>query len=125
MSSITMTSAPVLPASRPTTRLRITARGRRFLAVAVALPIAIALAWAAVGNASAIASSDAAAAVSFDTFVVLPGDTLWSIAGQIAPASDPREVVDSIIRLNLLNGGAIFAGQELAIPLEYSAGVDR
>src|SRR3954466_16069571 len=30
------------------------------------------------------------------TVVVEPGDSLWSIAGRIAPGSDPRAVVDAI-----------------------------
>ena len=32
------------------------------------------------------------------TVVVEPGDTLWSIAREVAPHSDPREVVDAIVQ---------------------------
>lgn len=39
-----------------------------------------------------------------DVYVVQPGDTLWSIALQIAPDTDPRVVVD---RLRELNGGPV------------------
>lgn len=120
MSSISVTTAPAFPAVGPATRLRITARGRRALAALVALPLAAFLAVAALNGAAAIASSDASESVTFTTVTVLPGDTLWSLAGEIAPASDPRDVVDAIIRLNMLGGGEIFAGQELAIPLEYA-----
>ncbi len=121
MSSISITTAPTLPALRPATRLRLTARGRRVIAALVTVPFAFALAFAALSGASAIASSsDSAVAVSFETVIVLPGDTLWSIAGELAPASDPRVVVDEIIRLNMLDGGTIFAGQELALPLKYT-----
>ena len=127
MSTISITtardfSAPALPALRPATRLRLTARGRRVIAALIALPIAAMIALAGFNAASAIASSETATSVSFETVTVLPGDSLWSIAGEIAPASDPRDVVDAIIRLNLLGDGTIFAGQELAIPLKYASG---
>jgi LysM repeat protein len=51
---------------------------------------------------------------------VLPGDTLWSIAAEAAPDADPRDVIDDIMRLNNLSGGAIQAGSEIAIPAQYS-----
>ena len=30
------------------------------------------------------------------TYVVRPGDSLWTIAGRVAPNSDPRGVVDDL-----------------------------
>ena len=50
----------------------------------------------------------------------MPGDTLWSIAEGIAPEADPRDVIGDITRLNLLRGGELQIGQELAIPAQYS-----
>src|SRR3712207_3558261 len=34
------------------------------------------------------------------TYVVEPGDTLWSIARRVAPGRDPRPVVDGLIEAN-------------------------
>jgi LysM repeat protein len=48
--------------------------------------------------------------------VVVSGDTLWSIAQQVAPGQDPRPVVDGMIEVNDLNGG-LQAGQELVVPV--------
>lgn len=122
MSSITITPATTFRAP-VATRLRLTARGRRVIAAVAALPLAAALSWAVLGGASAVASSQVPAEpVVFETLTVLPGDTLWSLAAHIAPGEDRREVVDEIVRLNQLGGGAIFAGQELAIPTAYAAG---
>ena len=116
---ITAPSANVLPA----TRLRLTVRGRRLLAAAAALPAAVALSVAMISGGSALASRDSGApAESFETVSVSSGDSLWSIAEEVAPAADPRDVVDAIVRLNALHGVAISAGQRLAIPAEYSAG---
>ena len=50
------------------------------------------------------------------TYVVVSGDTLWSIAQQFAPRKDPRPVVDGMIKANDLHGG-LQAGQELVIPV--------
>ncbi len=50
--------------------------------------------------------------------LALPGDTLWSIARELAPASDPRPVVDLLVEAN--GGSAIEAGQMLVIPAEVA-----
>ncbi len=120
MSTITFSTAAVIPA-RPATRLRLTARGRRVLLAVAALPLAIGIGFAALSGGSAAASGEGAgAAASFESVTVMPGDTLWSIAEEIAPAADPREVIGEISRLNMLAGGALQIGDELAIPAEYS-----
>ena len=50
------------------------------------------------------------------TYVVKPGDTLWTIAAAIAPDSDPRPVVHA---LRAANGGPnIQVGQRLTIPTD-------
>ncbi|MDQ1137347.1 hypothetical protein QE410_002146 [Microbacterium sp. SORGH_AS 1204] len=113
MSSIVITA--------PTTRLRITPRGRRIVAFLVALPIVMALGLAIVGGGSALASNDAGApAGSFTEITVMSGETLWSIAEEVAPSADPRDVIAKISRLNALSGGSVAAGQRIAIPVEYA-----
>ncbi|WP_194397998.1 LysM peptidoglycan-binding domain-containing protein [Microbacterium atlanticum] len=111
------TSAPSSP--RPT-RLRLTARGRRVIAAAAAMPAAIALAAAVIGGGAALASRDAGAPTgSFETITVAHGDSLWTIAEELAPEHDPRDVVDAIARLNALDSVTVQPGQSLAIPTEY------
>lgn len=57
--------------------------------------------------------ADRSAPVAAEIHVVQPGDTLWSIATEIAPADDVRATVD---RLAELNGGAsLEVGQRLII----------
>lgn len=104
------------------TRLRLTARGRRVLAWLVALPIIAALAMGVLSGGAALASRDQSAAPgTFETVTVLAGESLWSIAQEVAPTADPRDVVDDIIRLNALSGSSVSAGQRLSIPAEYTA----
>ncbi|WP_455905197.1 LysM peptidoglycan-binding domain-containing protein [Microbacterium sp.] len=119
MSTITFSSAAVLPA-RPATRLRLTARGRRVVLAVAAAPLAVGIAFAAISGGSAMASGEQTATATFATVTVMPGDTLWSIAEGIAPEADPRDVIGDITRLNLLRGGELQIGQELAIPAQYS-----
>lgn len=104
------------------TRLRPTTRGRRALALIAALPAIVALSAAVVlGGSAALASRDAGApAGAFTTVTVTAGESLWSIAQEVAPSADPRDVVDAIVRLNALEGVVVSAGQQLAIPAEYA-----
>ena len=105
------------------TRLRLTVRGRRVLAMLAALPAVVAIAVAMVSGGSALASRDEGApAGSFQTITVSHGDSLWSIAEEVAPQADTRDVVDALVRLNALGGVTLQAGQSLAIPAEYASG---
>lgn len=119
MSTITFSSAAVVPA-RPSTRLRLTARGRRLVLGLASVPLAAGIAIAALSGGSAMASGEQGVTASFASVTVMPGDTLWSIAEGVAPGADPREVIGDITRLNLLRGGDLQIGQQLAIPAQYS-----
>jgi LysM repeat protein len=48
------------------------------------------------------------------SYVVQPGDTLWSIAEQHYPSSNTSEVVDALVSLN--GGTTIDVGQRLSLP---------
>jgi Tfp pilus assembly protein FimV len=50
------------------------------------------------------------------TYVVRPGDTLWSIARRLAPAADPRPFVAEMQTQNGIDGGSLAAGQTLVVP---------
>ena len=47
---------------------------------------------------------------------VVPGDTLWSIAGEAVPGADRRDTVHRIVELNALPGPQLFVGQRVAVP---------
>lgn len=50
-------------------------------------------------------------------YTVLPGDTLWRIAREVAgPDQDVRVVIDAIMTANSLSTSAIRAGQILWVP---------
>lgn len=80
------------PACRPS---RAVLRRRRLLAALVGLGLLLTMARAGV----ALAGSSVPTPEHLPherTVVVEPGDTLWSIAGELAPDRDRREVIDAI-----------------------------
>jgi len=50
--------------------------------------------------------------------VVLPGETLWQIAGEVAPTVDRRDTVARIAELNALSTAGVAAGQRIAVPVQ-------
>lgn len=68
------------------------------------------------GAAVASASASSAGAAAFRWVTVRPGDSLWSVAGRVAPRSDPRDVVQAVVDLNQLTSTAVTPGQRLAVP---------
>jgi LysM repeat protein len=113
-----------VPRALPDRLTRIRRRRLVALLMAVALFAAAATAGRAlVGAAASVEPSspqpvDApASSPPGETYVVMPGDTLWSIAAAIAPDSDPRPVVDA---LRDANGGRpeLQVGERLVVRLD-------
>jgi hypothetical protein len=87
--------------------------------VAAAVVLVAALAWlAGTARADAAGSGTPASSVyhSLRSVVVEPGQSLWSIAAQDEPASDPRSVIQQIVDLNALSGTSVQPGQRLWLP---------
>ena len=85
--------------------------------VGVLAVVAIVLAGSAVSAVSSALSPDVAVPTSFE---VAPGDTLWSIAGELGVDADRREVVQL---LSVANGGTVVVpGQHLQIPESVGLG---
>ena len=117
---MTALSLPAAASSR--TRLRLTRRGRRVIAGLAALPAAAAVSIAVLSGGGALATPDAGLpAGAFATVTVSSGESLWAVAQEVAPDSDPRDVVAAIIRLNALPSAEVSAGQRLSIPMEYAS----
>ena len=93
--------------------LRLTRRGRVvILVMLLALGAVLSLVVASSG-----AASSAAEQVPVQYVTVAPGDTLWSIAGEVAPGTDRRDTVAEIVELNALDGSSVRAGQRIAVPV--------
>ena len=110
-SSITPRAVVAHRAAPKQGRLRLTRRGRIVLVV---LPAVLTLSSAFVGVSAPFAQADPTAA--HGSVVVADGDTLWSIAERLAPASDPRDTVARLERANGLSGAQVGAGARLVVP---------
>ncbi|HAM28088.1 MAG TPA: hypothetical protein DCP11_15705 [Microbacteriaceae bacterium] len=105
--------------SGPRTHLRLTRRGRVVLTSLAAIPLVIAAGVFAINGGGAIATSQAST-TTFDYVTVGPGQSLWQLAGDIAPSADRRDVVADIVHLNQLESTNVQPGQKIAIPTQYS-----
>jgi LysM repeat protein len=98
--------------------VRLNRRGK-LARTLVVLSLAIVAASVAGGQAGADTSkSTLAAADSFITVTVAPGDTVWSLASRVAPQGEAGALVSAIIEINSLGSGDVVAGQKIRIPLD-------
>lgn len=99
--------------------LRLTRRGRVVL-IGIPLVLLAAILLSLVGFLTSPAkAADSAAGLSVTptiTVTVQPGQSLWAIAGTVAPQRDARDVIADIVQLNNLTGGGVVPGQQLFVP---------
>ncbi|MFN0281601.1 MAG: LysM peptidoglycan-binding domain-containing protein [Kineosporiaceae bacterium] len=108
-----VTRSPVT--TRP--RLRLTRRGRVAVRLCVVLLGALATAAIVLAGGRAARAGEDSRPVPAEQVVVQPGETLWQIAGRVAPAADRRDTVARIVELNALPSASLRAGQRIAVPV--------
>lgn len=108
--------APARPALAPTGPLQ--AWRRRIGALAVLLAAIVLVGQAVAGSGAGEATSvDEVVPVSSSTVVVQPGQTLWDVASERAPAGvAPRAYLDELREVNALDGSDLDAWQVLRLP---------
>lgn len=124
MSTIAIADIQRTAAPAVRTRLRLTRRGRIVFTTLAAIPLLIVVALGVLngGQASAGDATAGGTRTQFETVTIQPGETLWQLAEQTAPNSDPRDFVQDVVSLNALDGSALQAGEEIAIPTKYTDG---
>jgi len=100
--------------------VRLNRRGRLARSLVV-LSLAIVVASVAGGeagaNTSASDTNQVTASAAFITVTVAPGDTLWSLASQLAEGVNTHALVAEIVEINSLSSVDVSTGQQLRIPL--------
>lgn len=85
----------------------------------IAVMVALALAWCGFGAFTAQRAQSDTGTTQVTSYIVRPGDTLWSYASAITPAGhDVLETVDELIALNNLESESLQAGQRIIVPAE-------
>lgn len=98
-------------------RLRLTRRGRVVVRSGVGVLVVVAVGVAVLLAGRPAAAGSGGGSVPVRHHVVLPGETLWGIAGEVAPGEDRRDAVAQIVELNALRGSGVMAGQRIALPV--------
>jgi predicted Zn-dependent protease len=104
---------------QPVVKLRITARGQAALVALVTIVLVIVVSFFTFGATGANASLESAPN-DFTYVSVQSGQTLWQLATELDPESDPRDVIAEIVLLNALPSSDVEAGQRIAIPKRLS-----
>jgi len=107
----------LVPSAQP--RLRLTKRGRVVFTSLAAVPVVAGVMLLALNGGGATATNSSGA--DLEQVTLKAGQSLWSLAEDIAPGVDPRDVVSDILSVNQLDSGSVQAGQRLMLPAEYSA----
>ena len=92
---------------------RTRVRRRRLAVLAIALGVTGILSGQVAGAVGVGGSVDDAPG---RTYVIRPGDTLWSIATKSSPSIDPRLVISAIRATNEVDPAGLVPGQQLSIP---------
>ena len=95
--------------------VRLTRRGR--LVLTLVLTCVLAVIALALTRTTATATPGRGTAPDVASVVVAPGDTLWSLARDMAPGEDPRRTVAAIASLNDVDpDAALTAGRQILVP---------
>jgi LysM repeat protein len=103
----------------PTKVVHLTRRGRLLRSTVLLAALLVGGLWAVgrlTGQPALALESVGPVAVPTLRVTVEEGDSLWAIARQTSPQSDPREVVLDIRELNGLTSNTIQPGQVLLVP---------
>lgn len=101
------------------TKLRITPRGQAVLVAFVTIVLAIVVGFFTFGSTNANASISSGEN-DFTYVSVEAGQTLWDLATELDPRTDPRDLIAEIVRLNALPTSDVEVGQRIALPERYS-----
>lgn len=109
--TLTMTLTPTMTAPAA---VRLTRRGRLLVTLVLTTLLVVGL-WSFAGPS--LATRETGRAEPVRTIEVERGQTLWSIAADVAEPGEIREMVYRIEKLNSLPGPTLAEGQLLAVPV--------
>lgn len=91
-----------------------TQAARKFFRSAVIVAIAATSVFGFVSTAAA--NNSASKSADFQYITVESGQTLWDLAEQVAPESNPQDWMQDVVNLNGLTSTDLKPGQRIALP---------
>ena len=111
-SSASRITRPIPPIAKRTV---LNSRGRRFVRQATVVTVAVIAAISFFSGQAATAGSEVVK--SHFTYVTIhSGESLWQLAGQLAPDQDRRDWIAKVVDLNALTSADVTPGQRIALP---------
>jgi LysM repeat protein len=80
----------------------------------IAVVVAVALGFSLSSISGSVAGN--AEPVQLDYVTIQQGDSLWDLAAEFAPTSDPRDWIAEVVMLNALTTIDLTPGQQIALP---------
>ena len=111
-SPATRITRPIPPVSKRTV---LNAKGRRFVRQATVVTVAVVAAISFFSGQAATAGSESVK-TNFTYVTIHSGESLWQLAGTIAPNEDPRDWIAKVVDLNALTSADVTPGQRIALP---------
>lgn len=104
------------PQAAPLSRspIVLTTRGR--VALGLILTLVAIIVWVLFGSGTADAAGSSSGPAN-RVVVVQPGENLWTIAQNVDPEGDPRDLVIRIREINGLGSQHVFPGQSVIVPI--------
>jgi len=107
---------------RPSAGVCLTRRGRlarTLLVLSLSIVLGAGFAMkAGAGNPLSAAKINGSGDATYVVVTVAAGETLWSLASQMADGGDVQSLVAEIASANSLNGVDVEAGQKLRVPIK-------
>lgn len=103
---------PIAPVSK---RVVLNSKGRRFVRQATVVTVAVVAAISFFSGQAATAGSDSVK-TNFTYVTIHSGESLWQLAGTLAPNEDPRDWIAKVVDLNALTSADVTPGQRIALP---------
>lgn len=109
-----VSTLPPQAATQSRSPIVLTSRGR--VVLGLILTLAAICSWVLFGSGTADAAGSSSGPAT-SVVVVQPGENLWSIAQNVDPKGDPRDLVIRIREINALGSQHVFPGQSLIVPI--------
>lgn len=89
---------------------------QRYRLARTTLGLSLLVLLGSVATSISTAANQAGGSSNYTQILVMPGESLWSIAAMVAPDAQINSVVADIVEINKLSSADLSAGMKLLVP---------